>query len=165
MNIKATGKVVAPQILIGVILLVFGTMYPDGVTQAQDLKPLKPVPAEYANKHMPKGWWTDPKIIKEGQEIYMGQKYGENVPDDKRVFCFVCHGADGKSAIEGVPHLNSAAQMNRLSDSYWYWRIAEGVADTLMIAWKDKMTEEDIWKVVAFEHTFSHGGKAADHKH
>ncbi len=27
------------------------------------VKPLKPVPKAYANKHMPEGWWTDPTII------------------------------------------------------------------------------------------------------
>jgi hypothetical protein len=86
MNNKATGRVVAPQILIGVILLALGTMSPDGVTRAETLVPLKAVPAEHADKNMPKGWWTDPKIIKEGEEIYMGRKYGENVPEDKRVF-------------------------------------------------------------------------------
>jgi mono/diheme cytochrome c family protein len=165
MNNKATGTVVALQILIAVILLAVGTMIPDGVTRAQEPAPLKAVPAEYADKQMPEGWWTDPKIIKEGEEIYMGRKYGENVPEDKRVFCVVCHGPDGKPALEGVPGLDKADRMNRLSDGYWFWRIAEGVPDTLMLAWKDKLSEEDIWKVIAFEHQFSHGGKAEEHKH
>jgi mono/diheme cytochrome c family protein len=159
MNKEATGR-----ILIGVILLGFGAMGPDAVT-AQTLPPLKPVPAQYANKHMPKGWWTDPKIIKEGEEIYMGRKYGTNVAEDKRVFCTVCHGADGKPAVDGVPDLRQAARMSRLSDSYWFWRVAEGVPDTLMIAWKGRLDEKEIWKVIAFQHQFSHGGKAAEHKH
>ena len=165
MNKKATGRAVAPQILIGVILLAFGAMIPDRVTRAQTLVPLKPVPVTYADKHMPKGWWTDPKIIKEGEEIYMGRKYGEKVPEDKRVFCVVCHGADGKPAVAGVPDLRQADRMNRLSDSYWYWRVAEGVPDTLMLAWKGRLDEKEIWKVIAFQHQFSHGGKANEHKH
>ncbi|HZR46922.1 MAG TPA: hypothetical protein VFA47_09475, partial [Candidatus Manganitrophaceae bacterium] len=33
-----------------------------------DDKPMKPVPKAYAEKHMPKGWWTDPKIIAEGKK-------------------------------------------------------------------------------------------------
>ncbi|HEY5595080.1 MAG TPA: hypothetical protein VIL61_08000, partial [Nitrospiria bacterium] len=32
-----------------------------------------PVPAEYADKHMPAGWWTDPKIIEEGKKIFIGE--------------------------------------------------------------------------------------------
>ena len=165
MNNKARGRVVALQILIGVILLAFGAMSPDGVTRAQTLAPLKAVPAKYAAKHMPKGWWTDPKIIKEGEEIYTGRKYGNNVPENKRVFCAVCHGADGKPAVQGVPDLSRADRMNRLSDSYWFWRVAEGVPDTLMLAWKGRLDEKEIWKVIAFQHQFSHGGKAQEHKH
>ena len=26
-----------------------------------------PAPAEYADKHMPAGWWTDPKVLEEGR--------------------------------------------------------------------------------------------------
>lgn len=164
-NDKETVRVATPQILIGVILLAFGAMSPIGVTRAQTLAPLKAVPAQYANKQMPKGWWTDPKIIKEGEEIYTGRKYGNNVPENKRVFCAVCHGADGKPAVQGVPDLSRADRMNRLSDSYWFWRVAEGVPDTLMLAWKGRLDEKEIWKVIAFQHQFSHGGKAQEHKH
>lgn len=165
MNNKATGRVVAPQILIGVVLLAFGAMRPNVVTGAETLPPLKPVPAQYAKKQMPKGGWTDPKIIKEGEEIYMGRKYGEKVPEAKRVFCVVCHGADGKPAVAGVPDLRLADRMNRMSESYLFWRISEGVPDTLMLAWKGRLAEEEIWKVIAFVHQFSHGGKAQEHKH
>jgi len=34
--------------------------------------PLPPVPVEYAAKRMPEGFWTDPKIIEEGRQIFMG---------------------------------------------------------------------------------------------
>lgn len=58
-----------------------------------------------------------------------------------------------------------AARVNRMSDSYWFWRISEGAPKTIMIAWKKRLTEEEIWKVVAYEHQFSHGGKAEKHNH
>lgn len=35
--------------------------------------PPPPAPAEYADKHMPAGWWTDPKIVEEGRELYIGR--------------------------------------------------------------------------------------------
>ena len=35
--------------------------------------PLPPVPADYADKHMPAGGWTDPKAIEEGGKIYTGE--------------------------------------------------------------------------------------------
>jgi mono/diheme cytochrome c family protein len=34
-----------------------------------------------------------------------------------------------------------------------------------MEAWKDYLTEEQIWQVMAYEHTFSHEGKPAEHRH
>jgi len=36
------------------------------------LPPLPPVPADYAAKHMPQGWWTDPKVIADGEKVYTG---------------------------------------------------------------------------------------------
>lgn len=146
-------RVIAPPIFVGAILLAFATMGLYGITQAE-LKPLKQVPAEYANKDMPKGWWTDPKIIKEGEEIYQ-----------KAMFpCAVCHGVDSVPVLKGVRDLG-AIRMNRMSDSYWFWRISEGVPYTLMQSFKGFLTEEKIWKVMAFEHQFSHGGKAEAHDH
>jgi hypothetical protein len=61
--------------------------------------------------------------------------------------------------------MNRADRVNRLSDSYWFWRVSEGVPDTLMLAWKGHLDEEEIWKVIAFQHQFSHGGKAEEHNH
>ena len=33
--------------------------------------PLPPAPAEYADKHMPAGWWADEKIVEEGRKIFI----------------------------------------------------------------------------------------------
>jgi mono/diheme cytochrome c family protein len=52
-----------------------------------------------------------------------------------------------------------------MTESYWFWRIAEGVSNMQMLSWKDKLTEEQIWKVIAYEHAFSHGEKPAEHNH
>lgn len=150
MNDKTMRRVIAPPIFVGVILLALATMAGDAIA-GEKLKPLKPVPAEYANKHMPKGWWIDPKIIKEGQEIY-------------EAGCSACHGKDGIPKMKGVRNL-SAVRMNRMSDSYWFWRVSEGVPYTVMVPWKDAMTEEDRWKVIAYVHQFSHGGKSQEHNH
>jgi hypothetical protein len=32
-----------------------------------------------------------------------------------------------------------------------------------MKAWKSFLSEEQIWKVIAFAHQFSHGGKLSEH--
>jgi mono/diheme cytochrome c family protein len=81
------------------------------------------------------------------------------------VGCVDCHGKDGKPKKRGVKNMTSAKVFNRYSDSFWFWRISEGVPKTKMKPWKDDLTEEQRWQVMAYEHTFSHGGKAEPHEH
>ena len=67
-----------------VILLLAGCGGGEG-----PIVPPPPVPAAYADKHMPEGWWTDPAIIEEGKKIFIGE---HNID----VNCASCHGKDGK---------------------------------------------------------------------
>lgn len=119
---------------------------------------LDKIPKEYQDKHMPKGWWTGPNGIAEGKKIYEGRANPE-------VICAACHGRDGKPLLRGTRDLRDAEYWNKMTDSYMYWRVAEGLPMTAMTAWKDKLTEEQIWKVIAYSHTLAHGGKAEEHIH
>jgi len=117
--------------------------------------PPPPAPAEYADKHMPEGWWADEKIVEEGRKIFIG----ETNPD---VNCASCHGKDGKPVKAGARDFRNGERMKLYSDSVWFWRISEGVPNTKMKAWKSKLSEDDRWKVMAFERTFGLKGKAWD---
>lgn len=93
----------------------------------------------------------DMKLIEEGKKIY----------EDK---CASCHGkdADGKGpeakAIKyPVPPTNfkDPATLRMLQLSYVYWRVKEGgIRDkqfmSAMPAWKDELTEDEIWKVIIY---------------
>jgi mono/diheme cytochrome c family protein len=114
-----------------------------------------PPPAEYADKHMPAGWWADEKIVEEGRQIFIGAKN----PD---VNCASCHGKDGKPVKAGARDFRVTERMKLYSDSVWFWRISEGVPNTKMKAWKSKLSEEDRWKVMAFERTFGLKGQEWD---
>lgn len=114
--------------------------------------PPPPVPAEYADKHMPAGWWADEKIAEEGRKLFIG----ETNPD---VNCASCHGKDGKPVKAGARDFRVTERMKLYSDSVWFWRIAEGVPNTKMKAWKTKLSEEDRWKLVAFERNFGLKGQ------
>lgn len=114
-----------------------------------------PPPAEYADKHMPAGWWADDKIVEEGRQLYIGAKN----PD---VNCASCHGKDGKPVKAGARDFRNAERMKLYSDSVWFWRISEGVPNTKMKAWKSKLSEEDRWKLVAFERTWGLKGQEWD---
>ncbi len=136
-----------------------------------DDKPLKPVPKEFAGKKMPSGWWTDAKIIAEGKKIFETRKIEYVYKRKKKVAkdgCATCHAINKKKdrpKKRGAKDFRSTKRMNRLSESYWFWRISEGVKKTSMPAWGKELTEEEIWKTVAYEHTWSHGNKPAVHDH
>ena len=119
---------------------------------------LSKIPKEYQDKHMPQGWWTDPSVIAEGKKIYEGMANPE-------VVCAACHGRDGKPLLTGTRDIRDGAYVNKMTDSYMFWRVAEGVPLTPMTPWREKLKEEQIWKAIAYSHTFSHGGKAEEHNH
>ena len=129
-------------IMASVLVLLGGKAY------AEDPAPLPEVPAEYADKKMPAGWLTDPKVIEAGSVIYLGDS-------DPTVNCASCHGKDGKPVKKGARDFRDKAQMGRMSDAFWFWRVSEGVPKTKMKAWRSKLTEEQIWQVIAFERQFS----------
>jgi hypothetical protein len=104
---------------------------------------------------MPAGWWADEKIAEEGRQLFIGAKN----PD---VNCASCHGKDGKPVKAGARDFRVTDRMKLYSDSVWFWRISEGVPNTKMKAWKSKLSEEDRWKLVAFEHNFGLKGKEWD---
>lgn len=110
------------------------------------------VPAEYKDKHMPDGWWTDEKVVAEGKDLYEGK---QNID----VNCGACHGMNGMPVLSGSRDLRDASLVDKWSDGYWLWKVSEGVPDTAMTGWKEKLTEEEIWKVIAYARTFSKGGK------
>lgn len=144
-------NVVLSVVITGCALILSG-----GLASAEDLPPLPTVPPEYADKHMPPGGWTDPKAIEEGAKIYSGEA-------NPVVNCGSCHGKDGQPVKKGARDLRDPKNTTRFSDSFWFWRVSEGVPKTKMKAWKQFLSEEQIWHVIAFEHQFSHGGKAAEH--
>jgi len=136
-----------------------------------DDKPLKPVPKAFADKRMPSGWWTDAKIIEEGKKIFETRKLEFEYKRKKQVAkegCLTCHGIDKKKdrpKKRGARDFRVGSRMNRFSDSYWFWRVSEGVEKTTMPAWGKELSEEEIWKTIAYEHTWSHGDKPAVHDH
>jgi len=136
-------KVGTSVVMMMSILILSG-----GMAYSEEPVPLPEVPAEYADKKMPAGWLTDAKVIEEGALIYSGEV-------NPQVNCASCHGKDGKPVKKGARDFRDKAQMGRMSDAFWYWRVSEGVPKTKMKAWKSMLSEEQIWQVIAFERQFS----------
>ena len=133
---------------ISVVMMVSILMLSGGMAYSEEPVPLPEVPAEYADKKMPAGWLTDPKVIEEGALIYTGEV-------NPQVNCASCHGKDGKPVKKGARDFRDKAQMGRMSDAFWFWRVSEGVPKTKMKAWKSQLSEEQIWQVIAYERQFS----------
>ncbi|MFY9269091.1 MAG: cytochrome c [Candidatus Manganitrophaceae bacterium] len=154
-------------------LVVIGLVLSPVLVHAEEEedKPLKPVPKAYADKHMPKGWWTDPKIIEEGKKLFETAKLEfeyKGKKEEVKEGCSECHAIDSKKdrpKQRGARDFRVAKKVNEYSDSYWFWRVSEGVPKTKMPGWKDKLSEEERWKIIAYEHTWSHGNKAEAHEH
>ena len=109
------------------------------------------IPAEYAGMASPE--ITD-DILANGAKLYE-----EN--------CASCHGDTGMGDGPAAPSLSPApapvahtSQM--LGDAYLYWRTNEGGADfgSPMPAWKDVLTENEIWSVIAYIHILGRGEAA-----
>jgi mono/diheme cytochrome c family protein len=141
---------------LSVVVTGFALILSGGMAFAEDEPPLPPVPAEYADKHMPAGGWTDPKAIEEGALIYIGEA-------NPQINCASCHGKDGKPVKKGARDLRDPKTVTRFSDSYWFWRVSEGIPKTKMKAWKSMLSEQQIWQVIAYQHQFSHDGKPSEH--
>ena len=149
MTMRKVGILV--MLMVSVLILSAGMAYSEDAPP-----PLPSVPADYAGKHMPPGGWTDPKAIAEGAKIYTGEA-------NPLVNCGSCHGKDGKPVKKGARDLRDPKNTTRFSDSFWFWRVSEGIPKTKMKAWKQFLSEEQIWQVMAYEHQFSHGFKPAEH--
>ena len=133
---------------ISVVMMVSILMLSGGMAYSEEPVPLPEVPAEYADKKMPAGWLTDPKVIEEGALIYTGEV-------NPQVNCASCHGKDGKPVKKGARDFRDKAQMGRMSEAFWFWRVSEGIPKTKMKAWKSQLSEEQIWQVIAYERQFS----------
>ena len=138
-----------------ILMMAAGIILSGEVAYSEQLMPLDPVPSAYASKHMPTGWWTDPQIIEEGKKIYFGEAH-------PLVSCTACHGQDGQPVRSGGG-LRDQNNTSRFSDSYWFWRVSEGIPKVGMMSWKSLLSEKQIWQVIAFVHTFSHKGKPSEH--
>jgi mono/diheme cytochrome c family protein len=115
------------------------------------------IPSVYANLHMPDGWWTDKTIIEDGRQLYLGL-------NKSNVNCAQCHGKTGKPVMTAALSFLDVDKMKRYSDSQLLWRVSEGVPYSRMGAYKDKLSQDEIWKVIAFVGSLGMDGLRYDPK-
>lgn len=124
-------------VVLGVLLLA-ACSSGSASSDPNEIGTLAPVPAEYAGKTSPLG----ADAAGEGAEIFQTN-------------CEMCHGAQGhgdgpaSGSLDPKPK-NLAVLQESVGDDYLFWRISEGKPGTSMVAWKNILTEEQIWQAVSF---------------
>lgn len=106
--------------------------------------------------------WADLKAMTRGEKIYEQQ-------------CISCHGADGRGGgnrAAGLSHppadlTNHFHKLSGEGDAYMFWRVSEGGAVepffsmlSEMPPFKDILSEEERWDVLAYIHGYFHLGLA-----
>jgi mono/diheme cytochrome c family protein len=122
-------------VLAGVLLLSACKASSESSTSDE---PLAAVPAEFAGKTNPFG----AEAATEGAKVFQSN-------------CEMCHGPHGhgdgpaSGSLEPKPK-NLAELQENVGDDYLFWRISDGKPGTSMVAWKNILTEEQIWQAVSF---------------
>lgn len=127
------------------ILLVSGSLVAAG---ADDLPP------GYAGKTLPPGRQTDSTMLAAGKDIYEGKLK----PD---VNCVMCHGTDGRPTRigNGAPDFSDPNEAKNHSDEYRFLRLSEKTPGSKMPGYKDKLSEEQRWQVIAYLRTLTQSGR------
>ncbi|GEM_PF-1900295 len=79
--------------------------------------------------------------------------------------CVACHGEEGRgdgpaaASLDPPPSNLHAEHVHAQTDGSMFWTIKEGSPGTAMPAWGDVLTEEEIWHLVNFIHTFDDSKK------
>jgi mono/diheme cytochrome c family protein len=104
-------------------------------------------PAEYAGKKNPVD--GDTAAIEAGKQTF-------------NIYCASCHGQSGQgdgpaaASLDPKPQDLAGHEME-MGDDYLYWRIAEGGMmepfKSAMPAWKDALSEDQIWQIIAYLRT------------
>ncbi|HJT20170.1 MAG TPA: cytochrome c [Nitrospira sp.] len=112
------------------------------------------IPPEYAGKVLPAGMGDDSRVRVTGKEIYEGVVNPE-------INCARCHGIDGKPTKlgKGAPDLSDPALSTKHSDARWFWRISEKKPGSKMPGYKDKLSEEQRWEVIAYLRILAQSGR------
>ncbi len=91
------------------------------------------------------------KTIAIGKKVYQGKGS-----------CVLCHGVDGRGTGMGAPSLDPSPRnfhragfWQHRTDGELFWTIKHGSFGTGMVAYGDFLTDEEIWAVITYEHTFA----------
>jgi mono/diheme cytochrome c family protein len=119
------------------------------------------IPDEYKAKVMPAGWWGNPDVVAAGKALYQdGFDVKTKKGNIKKQKCAKCHGVSGRPKAKKARDFRVATRMNSYTDGHLFWRVSEGVPKTKMKGWKEWLSEEQRWQVLAYIYDAFTGGRA-----
>jgi len=68
-------------------------------------------------------------------------------------YCATCHGDQGQGSgpgTEGSASGGPAAFPTDMGEAYIYWRTWEGVPDSTMYAFKEDLSDSEVWDIVTY---------------
>ncbi len=112
------------------------------------------LPPAYVGKILTPGRQMDSTMLAAGKNIYEGKLK----PD---INCVMCHGTDGRPTRigNGAPDLSDPTEAKNHSNEYWFLRLSEKTPGSKMPGYKDKLSEEQRWQVIAYIRTLTQSGK------
>src|SRR5215208_4464103 len=123
------------------VLILAGCSSNGSSSGANENPTLAPVPTEYAGLTNPLGL----EVASKGGEVF-------------HTNCEPCHGPQGHGdgpagqALDPKPR-NLAKIQATAGDDFLFWRIREGKPGTSMVAWKEILTDDQIWQAISFIRT------------
>jgi len=96
------------------------------------------------------------QYVRTGSAIFQAE-IAPIVPTDGKPlyakWCSTCHGVDGKGNGPGTIGLASGSPAplpQGMSNAYLFYRIREGVPNTMMYAFRPALTETEVWDLTAY---------------
>lgn len=122
------------------------------ITYLENIKTLKAIPTD----KMPDGWWTDPKVIAEGNKIYEGL-FNEDVA------CHACHGKDGTPQMEEAADFRTSERLKSTTAARYFQIVKYGFGgESLMGGWAEYLSDEQIWQVIAYANVVGNKGEVKE---
>ena len=135
---------------------------PNGAAERHMMQPVVPADKLAEARALKSPLSNTPEVIEKGKSVYTG-KGG----------CVTCHGIDGDGKGPGAVNMNPSPR-NFQHHGFWrhrtegevFWVIKHGSPGTAMVAFGSVLSDEDIWALIQYEHTFAgmHGPGMRGHR-